>query len=121
MRALLAALACLTLVLFARSGAAVAPPWQSRMLRFWETKTQPLLSAFGFFGGAADQPSRRLIAYTLATPLFSDYAEKQRFIYLPQGRISQHRSKTASSIFPIGTAIVKSFGYPDASGKVEYY
>ena len=42
------------------------------------------LSAFGFFDGAADRPVAGLIGYSLRNPLFTDYAEKQRFIYLPE-------------------------------------
>lgn len=116
MRALLAALACLALALFARSGAAVAPPSVSDAAILGD-ETPALLSAFGLFGGAADKPSQSLISYTLATPLFTDYAEKQRFIYMPKGRYL-NIGKNGEFIFPIGTALVKSFGYPDATGKL---
>lgn len=116
MRALLAALACFALALFARSGAAIPAGGVSDTAIIAED-SPPLLSTFGFFGGGADQPSPLLVPYALGTPLFSDYAEKQRFIYLPAntkivvepgGRIR----------FPVGTALLKSFGYPDASGRL---
>ena len=75
----------------------------------------PALSAFGFFDGGAGRPSAQLIRYDLRTPLFSDYAEKQRFIYLPAGtKISA--SSDGRLNFPVGTALIKSFGYPDAAG-----
>ncbi len=77
------------------------------------------LSEFGFFAGAADTPSPDLIPYDLATPLFSDYAEKQRFIYLPKGANISVGDGFGRVTFPIGAAIVKSFGYPADSGKLK--
>ncbi len=78
------------------------------------TATPATLSAFGFFEGAADQPSAQLIGYSLRTPLFSDYAEKQRFIYLPDGEWPT-AAADGRLIFPVGTALIKSFGYPDTT------
>jgi uncharacterized repeat protein (TIGR03806 family) len=73
------------------------------------------LSAFGFFEGGADKPSDGLIPYTLRTPLFSDYAEKQRFLHLPAGtKITV--DATGKLAFPVGTALIKSFGYPSEIG-----
>ena len=78
----------------------------------------PALSAFGFFEGSAANPSARLIPYQLRTPLFSDYAAKERFIYLPaQGIISADAD--GRLIFPVGTALIKNFGYPSASGGLD--
>jgi uncharacterized repeat protein (TIGR03806 family) len=75
----------------------------------------PTLSAFGFFGGGAGKPSAALIPYSLRTPLFSDYAEKQRFIHLPAGgRLTV--DATGKVAFPVGTALIKSFGYPNDAG-----
>ncbi len=79
----------------------------------------PKLSEFGFFDGTADAPNADLIAYSLATPLFSDYAEKQRFIYLPKGKAVSVASGNGRITFPIGTAIIKSFGYADPAGKLK--
>lgn len=77
----------------------------------------PTLSAFGFFNGSADRPAPSLIPYELGTPLFSDYTEKQRYIYLPTGtKISSGADGRLK--FPVGSALIKSFGYPDASGKL---
>lgn len=116
MRAFMAALACLALALFARSGAAVAPPAISDAA-ILANENPPLLSAFGFFNNSADRPNPALSAYTLGTPLFSDYAEKQRFIYIPTGaRLNIEPGGRVK--FPIGTALVKSFGYPNPSGKL---
>ncbi|PXW75860.1 putative repeat protein (TIGR03806 family) [Blastomonas natatoria] len=69
------------------------------------------LSEFRFFAGpGATRPTPALVAYSLRTPLFSDYAEKQRFVYVPDGeRISADgRGRLA---FPVGSALIKTFGY----------
>jgi uncharacterized repeat protein (TIGR03806 family) len=76
------------------------------------------LSAFGFFNGSAAAPGSELIPYTLATPLFSDYAEKQRFIYLPRGSKVSVAEGFGRISFPVGAAIIKSFGYLDGGGKL---
>lgn len=78
----------------------------------------PNLSAFGFFDGNPARPSGSLIPYELNTPLFSDYAAKQRFIHLPPGT-NISATPEGRLIFPVGTALIKSFGYPDASGKLD--
>jgi uncharacterized repeat protein (TIGR03806 family) len=73
------------------------------------------LSEFGFFSGSPANPSPRLIAYELRTPLFTDYAIKQRFIHLPNG--GQVTADIDGKLnFPVGTALVKSFGYQGANG-----
>ncbi len=77
--------------------------------------TPATLSAYGFFDGSPDRPSPLLIPYTLATPLFSDYSDKRRFIYLPHGtRMTANGDGLVS--FPVGAAIIKSFGYPQPDG-----
>jgi uncharacterized repeat protein (TIGR03806 family) len=77
----------------------------------------PQLSAFGFFEGGANKPSAQLIPYELRNPLFSDYSEKQRFIHLPAGGKIE-AGVDGKIAFPVGTALIKSFGYPDSEGKL---
>lgn len=77
----------------------------------------PQLSIFGFFEGGANKPSVRLVPYELRNPLFSDYSEKQRFIHLPAGRKIE-ADADGKLAFPVGTALIKNFGYPDSSGKL---
>lgn len=69
------------------------------------------LSDFGFFSGpGATRPAPALVAYGLRTPLFSDYAEKQRFVYVPDGlRVSADAQGRLA--FPVGSALIKTFGY----------
>ncbi len=76
-----------------------------------------LLSSFGFFNGGANTPSSALLPYALGTPLFSDYAEKQRFLYLPPGG-SYTVDANGRLQFPVGSALIKSFGYADTGGRL---
>lgn len=69
------------------------------------------LSQFGFFEGkGVSAPNRALIRYALRTPLFSDYADKQRFMYIPAGSRAQVKAD-AHVEFPVGSALIKTFGY----------
>ncbi len=71
------------------------------------------LSEYGFFKGKLQQlnPAERVFPYELNAPLFSDYAFKKRFIYLPQGTaITYHPNDVFE--FPEGTIIIKNFYYP---------
>lgn len=67
------------------------------------------LSEFRFFTDG--KPNARVAPYTLDTPLFSDYAGKDRFIYVPAGQRAQYRGDGAID-FPVGSALIKTFGYP---------
>jgi uncharacterized repeat protein (TIGR03806 family) len=117
MRWLLASLFCLVLALVARSGGAAPTPAISDAT-ITSAANPPLLSTYGFFNGGADRPSVALMSYSLGTPLFSDYSEKQRFIYVPKdARLSVAADGRVN--FPVGSAIIKSFGYPDALGKLK--
>ena len=72
----------------------------------------PKLSDYRFFTDpAATRPNARVVAYTLNTPLFSDYAEKARFVFVPPGRKARSDGPRALD-FPIGSALIKTFAYP---------
>lgn len=70
------------------------------------------LSEWGIYSGRMSDlvPVKGMIPYGLNTPLFTDYAEKTRFVRLPKG---ESVSYTASGVldFPIGTLLVKNFYY----------
>lgn len=69
------------------------------------------LSDYGFFTDLKTRaPAARVEPYALNTPLFSDYAEKQRFIYVPAGRKARYDAEGVFD-FPVGTALIKTFGY----------
>jgi len=71
------------------------------------------LSEFGFFEDPIKQiPVKNVIPYELISPLFSDYARKQRFVYVPIGKKATHRTDFVYQ-FPIGTALIKTFYYLD--------
>jgi parallel beta-helix repeat protein len=48
------------------------------------------------------------VIYDLNTPLFTDYANKFRFVYLPDGTQAAYRNEDAFD-FPVGTIIAKTF------------
>ena len=74
----------------------------------------PKLSAFGLF--FANNPASPLgMPYELHTPLFSDYADKARFISLPVGQKATVGADGRVQ-FPVGTVLVKSFGWASVNG-----
>ena len=85
-----------------------APPGVNDALIIGETLPSKL-SDFRFFAGG--KPNKRVQPYTLRTPLFSDYAEKFRYIYVPPGKKARYAADGMID-FPVGSALIKSFGYP---------
>jgi uncharacterized repeat protein (TIGR03806 family) len=69
------------------------------------------LSEFGFFTDAkAQRPMWGVHSYALKTPLWSDGADKLRFIYLPEGtRLTADGEGLLQ--FPVGAAIIKTFAF----------
>jgi uncharacterized repeat protein (TIGR03806 family) len=77
-------------------------------------KPAPVLADYGLFQDVrANIPSERVQAYDLVNPLFTDYADKHRFVYIPKGESAVYEAVDALE-FPVGTVLVKTFGYaPD--------
>ena len=74
-------------------------------------KVAPKLSDYGFFKDMSSQePSEEVLPYELITPLFSDYADKLRFIYIPKNQLAEHRPNKVFD-FPNGTVLIKTFAY----------
>lgn len=73
----------------------------------------PKLSDYGFFAGgpAHQQPNLRVVPYDLRTPLFSDYALKKRFVWMPEGA-GAAVADNGDFIFPEGAILIKTFYYP---------
>ena len=72
----------------------------------------PTLAAYRLFQDAGGRtPSAGLTPYSLNTPLFSDYSEKRRWLYLPPGTHASYRA-SGTLEFPIGATLVKTFAYP---------
>ncbi len=71
----------------------------------------PALSDYGFFADLkARTPAARVTPYHLNTPLFSDYAEKQRYLYVPAGKKAAYDPAKVLDL-PVGSALIKTFGY----------
>ena len=81
------------------------------------------LSDYGLFtDSSATNPSKRVVAYDLINPLFSDHAIKDRFIFVP-GETFARYTKHDVFDFPIGTVLIKTFSFaPDlrAAGEGTY-
>jgi uncharacterized repeat protein (TIGR03806 family) len=56
-------------------------------------------------------PNTRVLPYDLNTPLFSDYASKYRFVWMPPNTSATYRDDTVFD-FPIGTVLIKTFAFP---------
>ncbi|MDR2271811.1 MAG: hypothetical protein LBF27_12980 [Sphingobacterium sp.] len=78
------------------------------------------LSDYGLFQGKmADLiPNDRAVSYELASALFTDYADKKRFIFLPKGT-HLVASDDGLPVFPDGTIISKTFYYPQQANVQE--
>jgi uncharacterized repeat protein (TIGR03806 family) len=55
-------------------------------------------------------PSDGVLPYDLISPLFSDYADKLRFIYIPGNKAAAYKHNKVFD-FPNGTALIKTFAY----------
>ncbi len=73
----------------------------------------PKLSSYGFFVGdlKSQEPSRGVHAYSINSPLFSDYALKNRFVKIPEGVKIVYNGEDVFD-FPEGTVLIKNFYYP---------
>ncbi len=71
-----------------------------------------LLSQYQFFtGNIADlNPSQGVVPYDLSSPLFSDYAHKLRFVWMPEGSSARYTEEHVLD-FPEGTVLIKNFFY----------
>ena len=70
------------------------------------------LSEYGFFEQPLNllQPIGNVLPYDLNTPLFTDFALKKRFIYLPEDSLIHYNNLEPLS-FPEGTVLIKNFYY----------
>lgn len=72
-----------------------------------------LLSQYNFFTGALNSltPNERILPYDLISPLFTDYAHKARFVYVPEGKQVAYDDKEVLNL-PVGSCYIKNFYYP---------
>jgi uncharacterized repeat protein (TIGR03806 family) len=110
-----AAAVLLAAVVAVSGGASVVAPPEVNQALIESAALPAKLSAFGLFHGSAQGPANAMQPYSLQTPLFSDYATKERFILLPTGMQAVVGADGALA-FPVGTVLVKSFGWSDVNG-----
>ncbi|MEP7373961.1 MAG: SO2930 family diheme c-type cytochrome [Chitinophagaceae bacterium] len=74
------------------------------------------LSEYGFFKGSLKelQPANTIFKYELSSSLFTDYAVKERFIFLPAGTSIAFRENGILD-FPDSTIIIKNFAYTNTA------
>ncbi|MFK8020509.1 MAG: SO2930 family diheme c-type cytochrome [Pseudomonadales bacterium] len=70
----------------------------------------PSLSDYRLFANASDptEDANGGIEYKLTTPLFTDYANKYRFLFVPENSTAAYRTDEVFD-FPVGTIISKTF------------
>lgn len=78
------------------------------------------LSEYNFFTGVLNElkPNKRVIPYDLITPLFTDYAFKARFVYVPEGKYANYDTTQVLQL-PVGSCLIKNFYYPEDFNKPE--
>lgn len=72
------------------------------------------LSEYQLFEDATNptiNPNGNGLPYDLSTPLFTDYASKYRFVFIPPGKSATYVADEALN-FPVGTTLVKTFALP---------
>lgn len=71
------------------------------------------LSDYHFFDGEMKNqiPSLNVIPYSPASSLFSDYAHKKRFVWMPIGVKATYNGDSNVLELPIGAALIKTFYY----------
>lgn len=73
------------------------------------------LSDYKFFTGEMKnlEPAYRVIPFKPNSELFSDYAHKKRFIWMPSGVQATYVADDKAMDFPVGTVLIKNFYYED--------
>ncbi|MHA6334275.1 SO2930 family diheme c-type cytochrome, partial [Qipengyuania sp. CAU 1752] len=119
MRHGLALLCAAGLALAGSIAARAVPSEQSGQVNFAAVLDDAMprtLSEYGFFVGETrlHRTAVRVIPYRLNTPLYSDGAEKLRFLAFPPGaRLTVDGEGLLQ--FPIGTALIKTFAYGEGA------
>ncbi len=87
-------------------------PEENGKVHFPDNGPFDLLSSYQLFSGNLSDlsPNDHVIPYDLNMPLFSDYAEKKRFVYLPEGTAMTYNEGEIFE-FPNQTILIKNFFY----------
>lgn len=85
-------------------------------MQYFQTKHRRHCLSMIFFSDPLNQiPNSDVVPYELITALFSDYTDKHRFVYLPEGTTAKYEGEEVFD-FPIGTALIKTFSYQTNEG-----
>ena len=73
----------------------------------------PKLSDYKFFEGdiKLQNPSLNVIPFAPASSLFTDYAHKKRFVWMPEGLSASYDGDNKVLNLPVGAALIKTFYY----------
>lgn len=71
------------------------------------------LSEYNFFDGPIkdQKPAVDVVIYEPASSLFTDYAHKKRFVWMPKGTKATYNTDSKILELPIGAALIKNFYY----------
>lgn len=77
----------------------------------------PTLAHYRFFVGRLSDmvPARGVLPYRPASELFSDYAHKARFVWMPPGAKATYNGDDNVLEFPLGTVLIKTFYYDNVA------
>ncbi len=80
----------------------------------------PKLSDYHFFVGQLklQKPGHKVLPYEPASALFTDYAHKKRFIWMPKGVKATYNGDTNILELPVGAVLIKSFYYDNVQNVV---
>ncbi|NMH28125.1 hypothetical protein [Flavobacterium silvaticum] len=75
------------------------------------------LSDYHFFEGALKDltPAYKVLPYRPASELFTDYAHKKRFVWMPQGTMATYNGNDNALVFPVGAVLIKNFFYDNVA------
>lgn len=89
-----------------------APADTSVNVKLSEVPYQKLSDYRFFTGQLQDQnPNSNVLPYKLASSLFTDYALKKRFVWMPAGESATYTADDKILDFPTGAALIKTFYY----------
>jgi uncharacterized repeat protein (TIGR03806 family) len=75
------------------------------------------LADYNFFEGDIKnlQPVYGVLPYDLNSSLFTDYAKKKRFVWMPAGQTANYVTDGQVFDFPVGTVLIKNFYYDNTT------
>ncbi|MDG1962128.1 MAG: Ig-like domain-containing protein [Flavobacteriaceae bacterium] len=81
----------------------------------------PKLSDYNFFEGPLSDlsPVYGVLPYEPISKLFSDYAKKKRFVWMPENVSATYISDDALLDFPTGSVLIKAFYYDNVLPNIE--